>query len=426
MTNKPGILILLTIWLTLLGLAACAQGATEAAPPEIRYGEDVCAECNMIISEPRFAAGLAYELSPGRYQSLAFDDIGEMLIYADKHPEQSIVQWYVHDYDGEEWLDATTAHYVFSNQLQTPMAHGVAAFASKAAAEKLAAELEGDILDWNGLQARHRAGELTILHEHSDAMQPTSANEGMGGHVHDAGAMHGPGTEIILGEAQVEGYNLQLVTHEPLRAGYNVIMLHLNAPDGASVENAQVSYEPIMNMLDGGHHGSGVEPPTMVQPGMYHGAVGFSMPGGVDIGSWTLKVAFSDPATGTSGETSFDVEIGASDLVKSFMTTDNRKVFVMLVQPTMPQVGAQPIELFVVEKKGMFEWPALDDLTLEIKTWMPTMDHGSSGNENPTKQGNGHYLGTVNFSMPDAWTVTVTVKDGETLLGEVLFDMQVQ
>ena len=43
-------------------LAACAQGATELNPPEIRYGEDVCADCNMIISDPRFASAYALSL----------------------------------------------------------------------------------------------------------------------------------------------------------------------------------------------------------------------------------------------------------------------------------------------------------------------------------------------------------------------------
>lgn len=55
-----------------------------------------------------------------------------------------------------------------------------------------------------------------------------------------------------------------------------------------------------------------------------------------------------------------------------------------------------------MQKRGMFDWPTLDDLTLEIIPWMPTMDHGSPGNENPVAQGNGRYLGAVNFSMSRA------------------------
>src|SRR5262245_12850464 len=92
-------------------LAGCAQGVTQAAPPEIRYGQDLCAECGMIIGDPRLAAGLAHEVESGRYESLAFDDIGELLAYVAKHPELQIVGWYVHDYVSEEWLEAALAYY---------------------------------------------------------------------------------------------------------------------------------------------------------------------------------------------------------------------------------------------------------------------------------------------------------------------------
>lgn len=132
-------------------LAACAQGEAQITPPEIRYGEDICAACNMIISDARFAAGYAYEISPGRYQSLAFDDIGDMLIHADKHPEHTVAAWYVHDYTSQEWLDATQANFVFSSELATPMAHGIAAHADIADAQQMAEELNGHVLDWDEL-----------------------------------------------------------------------------------------------------------------------------------------------------------------------------------------------------------------------------------------------------------------------------------
>ncbi len=51
--------VLLFLALALLA-AGCAQGTAEIKPPEIRYGEDVCVECKMIISDPRFAAAYTY------------------------------------------------------------------------------------------------------------------------------------------------------------------------------------------------------------------------------------------------------------------------------------------------------------------------------------------------------------------------------
>lgn len=182
---------------------------------------------------------------------------------------------------------------------------------------------------------------------------------------------------------------------------------------------------PRMNMMDGGHHGSGVVQPTEAGPGMFEGALIFSMPGGPDLGSWEVAVAFTDTMHSVSNTALVPVEVGPSKLHGSFMGPDEMKIFLSVVQPTQPMVGRQPFEIYAMQKRGMFDWPTLDDLTLEITPWMPTMDHGSPGNENPVAQGDGRYLGAVNFSMAGPWTVTVVAKDGETVLGEVAFEFQV-
>jgi copper chaperone NosL len=454
-------LVSLVSTLLVMVLATCAQGEAVIMPPEIRYGEDACAECTMIISDPRFATAYVHEVSPGRYESISFDDIGDMLIHAGKHPEHTVVRWYAHDYASEEWLDATGAHFVFSNQLQTPMAQGIAAHAALADAEAMAAELDGQVLDWNGLRARHQAGALMMqagpgaaagamgtvkvdeaaLAETTPAAKPEatamaeSPPAAMAEHatpsvMHDHAAVHAlyqqAGTEeVVLGEAESGGYTLQLVSHGPLHAGYNVVMVHLAGPEGQPVEGARLGYRPLMTMGNGMHHAAPVEPPEPVAAGMYHGAVAFSMPSGPDLGSWSLTTTFEDPATGTSGEATFDVDVASSQLHGSFITPGDRKLFLALVAPTTPQVGRQPLELLAFEKAGMMEWPVLDNLTLEVTPFMPTMGHGSPGNENPVPMGNGHYLGTINFSMSGPWTVTVVAKSGVETLGEVTFELQV-
>lgn len=137
--------------LSLLLALGCAEGSTLIAPPEIRYGEDLCAQCNMVISDPRYAAGYVYAIGNGRYQSLAFDDIGDLLAHHRSHPEHSVVAWYVHDYHSEAWLDATTAYYVVSAAIHSPMGHGIAAHAAKADAEAMAATTTGEVLHWEAL-----------------------------------------------------------------------------------------------------------------------------------------------------------------------------------------------------------------------------------------------------------------------------------
>lgn len=417
MTHKT-LLILLLFALT---LGACAQGSTAIQPPEIRYGEDVCVECVMIISDPRFAAAYTYEVSPGRYEEALFDDIGDMLIYADKHPEHKVVAWWVHDYDTKEWLDGAKAVYMFSNELKTPMAQGTAAFEMLGPAQNLAAELNGEVFDWNGLLERHRAGKLMV--EAGAVMStPTAAA--------DAGASEPvsqpPSSETILGEATVEGYQVQLLSSAPLHAGYNPVTVSLSAPDGQPVQTAEITLIPKMDMVDGKHHGSGVQTPVQEMPGNYSGALIFSMPGGPDLGSWVVTAAFTDTAKGITGTVPFPVDVTASKLHGSFMGPDEMKIFLSVVQPLTPGVGRQPFEIYAMQKRGMFDWPAMNDLTLEITPEMPTMGHGSPGNENPVSQGNGLYLGQVNFTMEGPWTVTVVVKRDQTVLGEVVFEFAVR
>ncbi len=155
MKKLPLLLLLLTAL-----LAACAQGTPELAPPEIRYGEDVCAECNMIISDERFASAIGYEVAPGRYETASFDDIGDMLDYAANHPDQPPVAWYVHDYESKEWTNATAASYVVTDKVATPMASGIIAFASSERADAMARSLGLDILDWETLMAQHASGQI--------------------------------------------------------------------------------------------------------------------------------------------------------------------------------------------------------------------------------------------------------------------------
>lgn len=136
------------VLLTAGTVVACRRrGALE--PPEIRYGRDVCAECGMIISDPRFAAAAA--TADG--ETLIFDDIGDLLSYRAKHSPQWVAIW-VHDYENEQWIRAEEAWYVASAAVRTPMDWGLAAFASEEAARRRQGEWGGQVVRWEELVAR--------------------------------------------------------------------------------------------------------------------------------------------------------------------------------------------------------------------------------------------------------------------------------
>lgn len=152
--------ILFTFLLFLL--AACGGAQVDPnTPPEIVYGEDVCDQCGMIISDDRFAAALVIEKAANDFQYLLFDDAGEMFAFvAEDNGQSKIASWFVHDYNSREWLDATSAWFVVADSLQTPMGFGIAASAQELEAQALAQESGGEVLSF--AQAREQMGGMKM------------------------------------------------------------------------------------------------------------------------------------------------------------------------------------------------------------------------------------------------------------------------
>lgn len=151
--------LLLTVYF-LLTLTACS-GASLDTPPEIAYGRDICVECGMIISEPRFAASYTTKTGDVRL----FESIEDMAMYHIEHQEDVHLFW-VHDYHTEQWVKGDEAVYVLSDTIATPMGAGVVAAADRAGADKLVKEGGGTIVTLEQLLTLARAGMLG-RHDHS-------------------------------------------------------------------------------------------------------------------------------------------------------------------------------------------------------------------------------------------------------------------
>lgn len=123
------------------------------APPRVRYGEDACAECNMLINDSRFAA--AFVTEKGKW--FKFDDIGCLIEFRKKFSEP-IHRFWVCDYQQEgKWLDAEKAWFVSSEEIESPMGYGLAALQTREDAEALARQVKGKVLKFEQLEtAIHR------------------------------------------------------------------------------------------------------------------------------------------------------------------------------------------------------------------------------------------------------------------------------
>lgn len=127
-----------------VSITACGNADSER-PPEISYGRDICIECGMIIDDPRFAA--IYDLADGTEKK--FDDLGGLVLHGREHRELETARVWVSDFEQERLIDAKTAYYVPTLGVVSPMGHGILAFEEASRAERLAADLDGEVITWD-------------------------------------------------------------------------------------------------------------------------------------------------------------------------------------------------------------------------------------------------------------------------------------
>ena len=124
------------------------QGPRADQPPQIRYGEETCAFCGMLISEERFAAALT--ASAG--ETKTFDDIG-CLLHDLAQQNRSMAHVWVHDYGSGRWLEASRAVFVRSREVPTPMGGGLFAFSTQEEAEQFAQDAHGTLVRFDQLSS---------------------------------------------------------------------------------------------------------------------------------------------------------------------------------------------------------------------------------------------------------------------------------
>lgn len=235
---------------------------------------------------------------------------------------------------------------------------------------------------------------------------------------------------IKIGETYILGANAKayLYSDKNLETGYNEIFVALfDSTDGTRLSNGHFDITPMMNM-GSMIHSSPVEntEDTMTTNGYFRSAVVFSMAG--TALEWSLNLSFHNHKNEKNGIGSIGVNVIASSPVKfksTVLTLDsNSKVFITLIKPTKPLVGINDIEFVLHKKTGMMTYPSIDNYTIEIEPYMPSMGHGSPGNINPINSGQGHYLGKVNFTMSGLWNVKIKLyKAGVLISDDQYFEM---
>jgi copper chaperone NosL len=126
-------------------LAGCGT-ADQSRPPNVRFGEEACAFCRMIISDDRFAAAVVIKTG----EALKFDDIGCMILHEARQVRPGAAYW-VRNFTGRDWLNAREATFVHSTKFRSPMDHGLAAMPMAQAADELSKSIDGRTLQFSEL-----------------------------------------------------------------------------------------------------------------------------------------------------------------------------------------------------------------------------------------------------------------------------------
>lgn len=231
--------------------------------------------------------------------------------------------------------------------------------------------------------------------------------------------------KTLVGEEYALGAGLKIFYYaqEDPFVGYNKIYFTVKDSVSGEVVTSDLSIM-FMPMMDMGmmQHSC---PTEMVEYNsdakQFIGAATYVMPS--TAGTWTLTTTVTNNSNGATGIAVFNFEVVELDepQLTSFISDldPTAKFFISLITPKDPQVGENAFEILINRKASMMDWPYEPYLTVEIEPEMPSMDHGSPNNVNPTHIGNGHYKGVTNFTMTGWWRINMVIKDGE---GNVIKD----
>jgi copper chaperone NosL len=118
------------------------------SPRAIAYGTEPCAYCHMAIADARFSA----EAITHTGRIVVFDDVGCLAAWLGQNRAPIQSAWVASFVDGE-WLEASSALYLKTDSLHSPMASGMIAVRPGREADSVRAVLGGSMTSWPELLA---------------------------------------------------------------------------------------------------------------------------------------------------------------------------------------------------------------------------------------------------------------------------------
>lgn len=235
---------------------------------------------------------------------------------------------------------------------------------------------------------------------------------------------------LLVKTITADDVKVQLFTESgTLRVGYNKLYLRVLDSSDTPIEDAALTWMPMMTMDMGGmthEHSTPFSEITKVagKQTLYEGYIVFIMASDEPHSYWDLHLDFT--ANSRHFETSdrlmvSDTESEFNKPFASVMGNDEVSYFLALVEPSEPVIGTNDIVVALFKMGEHHDFPIVNNYTIQVDPRMPGMgNHSAPGNVAMTQASDGFYHGKVGFSMTGYWKINLILENqaGDTVKGE--------
>lgn len=135
------------IYLILISIYICSCAPS---PRPIQFGHDQCADCKMIISDPRYGAELVTKKGKIYFYD-SIECLAAAFQRADVEHQDIHSLWVINFMEPEQLIDARQAFYLHSENLPSPMGLFLTAFKEKEDRDRMHREFDGILMDWEAV-----------------------------------------------------------------------------------------------------------------------------------------------------------------------------------------------------------------------------------------------------------------------------------
>lgn len=222
-----------------------------------------------------------------------------------------------------------------------------------------------------------------------------------------------PVSHMLVASSTNEGYVVEVYADTTVSVGYTRLYVRPKH-GGILLTDVHMIVEPYMDM-GSNHHSCPVEQSEVEEPdtaGYYHCTAIFTM---ASANAWKLGITIHDHANDSTITVHVPIAVAPSSNVQTFVDDSNVK-YIFTLNNISWKVGMNTIRFNVYRTSNSFDFTPVDDVQLLMTPTMPSMNHGSRGNVDPTSSGLGWYTGNVNFTMTGDWQIALAAQmvDGTT------------